>query len=170
MVAVPLASPSRVLGPARTTIRDDHASESQSEEVPMGVRRLTLLAAVLLALAAAAIGGAAWAPSAGAERSIVDRQLQELKAATARYHSIEQAIAAGYLPPGGQMPPPPATCVLGADREHGLPLRESSADDGRRDQPRSARSSALRAHGRTESSSSRLLSTTCRPIRPPRHL
>ena len=79
----------------------------------MGVRRLTLLAAVLLALAAAAIGGAAWAPSAGAERSIVDRQLQELKAATARYHSVGQAIAAGYLPPGGQMPPPPATCVTG---------------------------------------------------------
>ena len=51
--------------------------------------------------------------SAGAERSIVDRQLQELKAATARYHSIEQAIAAGYLPPGGQMPPPSATCVTG---------------------------------------------------------
>ncbi len=78
----------------------------------MGVRRLTLLA-VLLALAAAAIGGAAWTPSAGAERSIVDRQLQELKAATARYHSVEQAIAAGYLPPGGQMPPPPRTCVTG---------------------------------------------------------
>ncbi len=78
----------------------------------MGLRRLTFLA-VLLALAAAAIGGAAWAPSAGAERSIFDRQLQELKAATARYHSVEQAIAAGYLPPGGQMPPPPATCVTG---------------------------------------------------------
>ncbi|MBA3736196.1 MAG: hypothetical protein H0W90_13545 [Actinobacteria bacterium] len=27
--------------------------------------------------------------------------------------SVEQAIAAGYLPPGGQVPPPPGTCSTG---------------------------------------------------------
>ncbi len=78
----------------------------------MGAKRVTLLA-LLVTAAAVAIGYAAWVPSAGAERSTFDRQLQQLKAATARYHSINQALAAGYLPPGGQMPPPASTCVRG---------------------------------------------------------
>lgn len=67
---------------------------------------------ILLALAAAA-AAVLLAPTAGADHSELDRQLQRVKAATARFNSVQAALKAGYLPPGGTLNPPPATCVVG---------------------------------------------------------
>ena len=47
---------------------------------------------LILAIVAALAAGAVWLPTAGAERD----PLQAVKAATARYSSVEQAVADGY--------------------------------------------------------------------------
>ena len=64
-----------------------------------------LLFGTALGVAALALAGGMLQPASGA-RSSVESQLQQVKAATARYHSIQQAIADGYLPP------PPGGCIV----------------------------------------------------------
>ncbi|MDQ3778483.1 MAG: hypothetical protein M3310_06430 [Actinomycetota bacterium] len=63
----------------------------------------------IAAIALLAVAALAAVPLAGAKKTPTDRQLQALKAATARYHSVEQAIRAGYWP--GPTPTSPGTCA-----------------------------------------------------------
>jgi hypothetical protein len=63
----------------------------------------------LAAITTLAVVTLAAVPLAGAKKPPTDRQLQALKSATARYHSVQQAIRAGYWP--GPTPTSPATCA-----------------------------------------------------------
>ena len=65
---------------------------------------VTFVAMSVLALSALAV-----VPFAGAKRTPTERELQAVKAATARFHSVERAIRAGYLP--GPTSTSPGTCV-----------------------------------------------------------
>ena len=71
----------------------------------------TALAAIVVVLAATALIAVSFAGAkqTPAKPTPTDRQLQQLKAATARYHSVKQAIRAGYWP--GPTANSPGTCV-----------------------------------------------------------
>jgi hypothetical protein len=62
----------------------------------MNLRRNSITFVVLTAVLAAAAAAIAL-PTAGASLDPLDAQLNDLRAATARYHSVEQAEKAGYV-------------------------------------------------------------------------
>ena len=74
------------------------------------MRRILICVAVAAAIPVAATvsASAKQKPPTAAKRTTLQRELQAAKAATARFHSIKQALRAGYeLPPG----PLRAACV-----------------------------------------------------------
>ena len=73
------------------------------------MRRIVIALAVAAAISVAAtVSASAKKPPSSPHRTALQRELQAAKAATARFHSVRQAVKAGYvLPPG----PLSAACV-----------------------------------------------------------